>query len=221
MELDPLPPKCYTPPDFWLEQFYLSALGPMLLRVKIAQGDTNHITMPDFPKPIGDTPKKIKKNLKIVDSTRVEQRRMVLDAWLDEEENSRYRYDVETCVNGRKVYLLRPTWLNKGLDFQINLEGFKSKSQEAPKHADLLGDLEDKSHESPEKYKQLRKAIDEVYGCTEPDEALKKYPNLHFKSGLPVDAVLKLLKWLFIEQDLTYWNNSGRRMFMNAIKDLD
>lgn len=172
--------------------------------------------MPDFPEPIGDTPKKITKNLKASDSTRKGLRRRVLDAWLEEEENSRYRYNVETCLDGKKVYLLRPTWLNKGLDFQINLDGFKSKSQEAPKHGDLISDLEDKNHESPERYKKLRKAIDEVNGCVEPDRALKKYPNLAFKSGLPVDTVLKLLKWLF----LTYWNNSGRRMFMNAIKDI-
>lgn len=177
--------------------------------------------MPDFPKPIGDTPKKITKDLKISDTTRKGLRRKVLDAWLEEEENSRYRYNVEECSNGKKVYLLRPTWLNKGLDFQINLEGFKSKSQEAPKHGDLISDLEDKSQESPEKYKELRLAIDEVYGCVEPEVALKKHPGLKFKSGLPVDTMLKLLKWLFIEQDLTYWNNSGRRMFMSAIKDVD
>jgi hypothetical protein len=177
--------------------------------------------MPDIPKPIGDTPKKITKDLKITEDTRKGQRRKVLDAWQEEEENSRYRYNVETCSDGKKVYLLRPTWLNKGLDFQINLEGFKSKSNEAPKHDDLTGDLEKKKKESPEKYKKLRAAIDEVYGCEEPDEALKKQGNPSFKSGMPADAVLKLLKWLFIEQDLTYWNNSGRRMFMNAIKEND
>jgi hypothetical protein len=177
--------------------------------------------MPDIPKPIGDTAQKITKDLKITENTRKGQRRKVLDAWQEEEENSRYRYNVETCSDGKKVYLLRPTWLNKGLDFQINREGFKSKSNEAPKHDDLTSDLENKKKESPEKYKKLRKAIDEVYACEEPDEALKKQGNPEFKSGMPADAVLKLLKWLFIEQDLTYWNNSGRRMFMNAIKEID
>jgi hypothetical protein len=177
--------------------------------------------MLDIPKPLEKLPKKITKDLSITENTRKGQRRKVLDAWLEEEEHSRYRYNVETCKDGKKVYLLRPTWLNKGLDFQINLESFKSKSKEAPKHEDLTGDLEKKKQESPENYKKLRKAIDEVYGCEEPDEALKKYPNLTFKSGLPADAVLKLLKWLFIEQDLTYWNNSGRRMFMEGIKKMD
>lgn len=177
--------------------------------------------MSDFPKPLDVLPKKITKDLRITENTRKGQRRKVLDAWLAEEEHSRYRYHVETCKDGKKVYLLRPTWLNKGLDFQINLEKFKSKSQEAPKHNDLTDDLKVKKKESPEKYKKLRKAIDEVYGCAEPDEALKKQGNPEFNRGMPADAVLKLLKWLFIEQDLTYWNNSGRRMFMEAIKNLD
>jgi hypothetical protein len=177
--------------------------------------------MPDFPRPLDNAPRKITKELRANEDTRKALRRKILDAWLDEEENSRYRYNVEVCKDGKKVYLLRPTWLNKGLDFQINLEGFKSRSQEAPKHGDLIDDLKTKKKESPENYGMLRQALDEVYGCGEPEEALKKHPNLSFKTGLPVDAVLKLLKWLFIEQDLTYWNGSGRRMFMEAIKTLD
>jgi hypothetical protein len=175
----------------------------------------------DRPKSLADNPKQVKKELRIVHGTRLAQRTQVAETWLQEEENSRYRYDVETCKDGKRVYLLRPTWLNKGFDFQINLEGFKSKSKEAPKHEDLLDDLARKKRESSQDYKKLRKLIDAVYECEEPDEALKRYSSVKFRSGLPVDTVLKILKWLFIEQDLTYWNNSGRRMFMGAIKKLD
>ena len=178
--------------------------------------------MADRPKPLDtDNPKRIKKELQVVHKTQLAQRTLVAETWLQEEENSRYRYDVETCKDGRKVYLLRPTWLNKGFDFQINFEGFDSKSNEAPKHDNLLDDLIAKKKESPRNYKYLRELIDSVYECEEPDEALKKYPKLAFRSGLPADAVLKILKWLFIEQDLTYWNNSGRRMFLTAIRELD
>jgi hypothetical protein len=63
--------------------------------------------------------------------------------------------------------------------------------------------------------------IDGIYGCDEPNEILKKYPTFTFKVGLPVDALLKVLKWMFIEQDLTYWNWSGRRMLMGGIRGLD
>jgi hypothetical protein len=177
--------------------------------------------MLDVPKLLEKLPTKISKDLSITECTRKGQRRKILDAWFEEEEHSRYRYNVETCKDGRKVYLLRPTWKNRGLDFQINLEGFKSKCQEAPKHDDLTGDLKEKKAESPDHYQILRKAIDDVYGCEEPDDVLIKCPDLTFNSGLPMDSILKLLKWLFIEQDLTYWNHSGRRMFMEGIKEMD
>src|SRR5215472_18149227 len=85
--------------------------------------------MPDVPKPIGDTPKKIAKDLRISDPTRKGLRRKVLDA--------------------------------------------RASRQEAPKHGDLISDLEDKKHESEEEYKQLMEAIDAVCGCVEPDDALK------------------------------------------------
>jgi hypothetical protein len=162
------------------------------------------------------------RSLSVTKLTRLEQRTQLAETWLSEQENSKYRYDVEVCKTGKKVYLLRPTWLNKGFDFQINLEGFKSKSNEAPKHSDVIEDLVKKKEESARDFQKLRKLIGRVYACEEPDVVLASEPNLKFRSGLPVDAVLKILKWMFIEQDLTYWNNSGRRMLMGGIsKTLD
>lgn len=34
------------------------------------------------------------------------------------------------------------------------------------------------------------------------------------------ERALKVAKWLFIEQDITDWNTSGRDMLMNGIKDV-
>lgn len=178
--------------------------------------------MGDHPKPVDtNNPKQIEKTLKILGGTRLEQRRRLAETWLLEEENSRYRYYVETCEDGKRIYLLRPSWLNKGFDFQINLEGFRSKSNEAPKHDDIIGDLAKKKKESPRNFRKLRGLIDFVYECEEPDEVLETHEIHSYSSGLPVDSLLKILKWMFIEQDLTYWNNSGRRMLMGKIRELD
>jgi len=35
----------------------------------------------------------------------------------------------------------------------------------------------------------------------------------------PIAIILLAIKWLFIEQDITYWNWSGRNMLMNSLKD--
>ncbi len=176
--------------------------------------------MADYPKDLGVTAKQFRLKLSLVKATRIEQRRMLVETWLREEENSRYRYDVEKCQDGRLVYLLRPTWLNKGFDFQINLEGFQSKSNEAPKHEDIFNDLALKKRESQESYKRFLRLIDLVYGCEEPDHVVAQEPTLFFQAGLAVDTLLKIVKWMFIEQDLTYWNNSGRRILMEGIRGL-
>jgi hypothetical protein len=38
------------------------------------------------------------------------------------------------------------------------------------------------------------------------------------KVGLPPDQLLYIIKWLFIEQDVTYWLQTGRDMLMAAIE---
>lgn len=54
---------------------------------------------------------------------RKELRRAIAEKWSEEEAHTNYRYNVECCADGKRVYLLRPTWLNKGFDFQVNIEG--------------------------------------------------------------------------------------------------
>ncbi|WP_220092229.1 hypothetical protein [Helicobacter sp. 16-1353] len=70
-----------------------------------------------------------------------------------------------------------------------------------------------KKQESLEKYEKLYSLIYEVYECKE----IKDNIDLNFKNGYPVDLILKVLKWFFIEQDIRYWNYSGREMFMAGV----
>jgi hypothetical protein len=58
-----------------------------------------------------------------------------------------------------------------------------------------------------------------VWHCEEPNDVLNDFA-FSFKKGLPVDALLKILKWLFVEQDVTYWNWDGRTMLFRAISNL-
>jgi len=34
--------------------------------------------------------------------------------------------------------------------------------------------------------------------------------------GYPIDLILGVVKWLFIEQDVRYWNYSGRAMLFSG-----
>jgi hypothetical protein len=155
------------------------------------------------------------------------QRRALAERWLEEARYTSYRYNVERCFDGSRVYLLRPTPLNKGFDFQVNIERFRSKLRHArkntlemPSHGDVIHDLRLKVDEKPGLENELFDAICDIYDCQEVEEALRHHPKAaRFRAGLPVDKVLRIIKWLFIEQDLTYWGWTGRNKFMRAIEE--
>jgi len=167
----------------------------------------------------------IRRKFRLRERSRVVQRRRVALRWLREKPYSRYRYKVEKADDGTEIYLARPTQLNKGFDFEVRVKGFRSRLRtrkrktERPSHPDVFHDLRLKLREKPRLRKRLFKAICSIYDGSEPKAVLKRHRSLKgFSRGLPIDLVLKVIKWLFIEQDLTYWLGTGRDMLMNAIE---
>lgn len=130
---------------------------------------------------------------------------------------SRYRYNVEKLHNGFWIYLERPGFLNKQFDFVINVENVnfgKSKVRHSPTHNDIFNDLKKKKKKNPYTYKKLYLKIQQIYYCKKINIRNHK---LRFKAGYSADMLLGVIKWYFIEQDVAYWNYSGRAMFMNGI----
>jgi hypothetical protein len=137
--------------------------------------------------------------------------------WRDDIKHvTRYKYFVETLKDGRKVFLLRPTFLNKGIDFQVWVERMDGSQDKRPSHKDVFEDLKIKKKEKPRDCSLLKQAIGRVWNCEEPDEVLKNI-KLDYKNGFSTELLLKILKWLFIEQDITYWNYEGRLMLKKGI----
>jgi len=58
--------------------------------------------------------------------------------------------------------------------------------------------------------KRYIKAITRVHECEELVMILKDYPNLNFQAERSPELILKTLKWMFIGEDINYWNYSGR-----------
>ena len=153
-------------------------------------------------------------------------RRAIAEKLSDENAYTNYRYNVEHCQSGKRVYLLRPAWLNKGFDFQVNVEGLvkvvkpgKGTTREMPSHADLTHDLRSKLTERPNDGATLLEAVGAVYDCGDPADIVGRVPSLTaFKTGWPVDQLLYIIKWLMIEQDVTYWLYTGRDKLMSSIE---
>jgi len=156
---------------------------------------------------------------------RMELRKIVVTQFLEEEpglgrssDASHYRYNVETLSDSRRIYLTRPAYLKKGFDFRINVEEtIFQTGHEYPKHDDIFDDLRLKKQEDPVMGKRLHEAIERIYNCEDPEDVLPECTDIKFSVGHPVDLILKVIKWLLIEQDIRDWNYSGRQMFKDGV----
>lgn len=165
------------------------------------------------------------------EGTRNEVRMRVIDALSNElpgtgngDDASKYIYYVETLESGDRVYLQRPANLHNGFDFLVCVENTNyapqgQRRRNFPKHEDLGADLQMKKQENPEMYARLYELLKRVFDCHDVQEA--EYADIRFNVGLPVDHILKAIKWLFIEQDIRYWNYSGRNMTWGLVPPHD
>lgn len=134
---------------------------------------------------------------------------------------SKYRYNVESLSDGRVMNITRPAPSKWGFDFLIHVEGRKfSNNRDNPSHRDILRDLSRKKRKKPLKFRKLLRLITRVYEGEDPEDLARESQRLKSGSGVSVEELLKTIKWLFIEQDVHYWNYSGRKMLMSGIEDV-
>jgi hypothetical protein len=159
---------------------------------------------------------------------RAKFRKELINIFLDEKSGtgkgnntSRYKYIVRQLKDGREIYLNRPANFNNGFDFTINVSEtnfnkyLNKKASTRPTHDNILTDLRNKKEETPTIYKLLMEQIELVFSCAKPTEL-----DFNFQNGHPTELIIECIKWLFEEQDVTYWNYSGRLMFYKAIKNI-
>ena len=131
----------------------------------------------------------------------------------------KFRYPVEYLPKGEVLYITRPGH-KKNFDFKVEVvsnHGFGEGS-----HKEIARDLRRKRKEKPRKFIELMAIITQVYNCTENDvdALLKKNLRIEnsFRTGGPVETLLKVLKWLFIMEDIVYWDNEGRAFLFNFLR---
>lgn len=171
--------------------------------------------------------------LNIVANNKSDYRRQLITVFLDEECGSRdhttyYKYYVDVLNDGNRIYLQRPTQLNKGVDFEVRVENVNFRygrygniisTGNRPSHLDIITDLRNKRQENIAQYQLILRLVERVYNCEHiEDTELVQYV---FNTGFSVELIIKVLKWLFIEQDITYWNKSGREMLYRGILDIE
>lgn len=171
-------------------------------------------------------------NLSINASDRASYRWQLISEFLNEQPGTtnsvtEYYYYVDVLQNGNRIYLKRPTALNKGVDFEVRVENTQFRygvhgnvisTGNRPSHDDIYRDLEAKKTENPSEFARLKGLLDKTYDCTPISDS--DYSSFSFSSGHSVETIFKSLKWLFIEQDITYWNRSGRAMLYIGLSSI-
>jgi len=135
----------------------------------------------------------------------------------------KFRYPVEDLSTGQRLFIIRPAGLRK-FNFDFKVEVLPEFGLGKGKHEDIASDFKAKKRESPGAFSDLKRALSDLHDCREGDvdQLLRRYPALQgaFHDGAKVDVLLKVVKWMFIMEDIVYWNYKGRSMLYDGLMKL-
>lgn len=162
----------------------------------------------------------VQKVINIFINTEYQQRGKGVQFWYPVEQLS---VNIQLLPENNQLFIFRPGGLRKwNFDFKVNVTpdlGLRKGT-----HEEIALDLRNKKRENPRKFIKLLEAITEIYNCSENDvdQVLKKYPDMPalFQTGAKVEVFLKVLKWMFIMEDIVYWNYEGRAKLYNYLKEI-
>ena len=125
-------------------------------------------------------------------------------------------YPVENIPRRKRLFISRPGH-KKNFDFKVEVT--EEMGLEEGRHDQLVLDIREKKQKNPKKFEDFIQAVGEVYHCLESDidRLLPRYSNLQgaFDTGAEVEVILKILKWMFIMEDIVYWDVEGRAFLYN------
>ncbi|MDD5038078.1 MAG: hypothetical protein PHN78_02015 [Dehalococcoidales bacterium] len=130
---------------------------------------------------------------------------------------------LEILPKGARLFVFRPGGLQKwNFDFKVNVTPELGLGKGT--HDAIASDLKNKKQENPQEFEKLIEAMKEIYSGSENDvdQVLTKYPDLRvsFQTGAQIEVLLKVLKWMFIMEDIVYWNYDGRAKLYNFLKEV-
>lgn len=162
-------------------------------------------------------------------------REQIIDLFKSEEagkgkgsDSTRVIYCVEQIEN-EIIYLQRPAILNKGFDFTVNTKDYSffsptekqpNRTTKTPSHKSIEILLQAIKVQNTQDFRLVKDAIEQIYYCVDPSVIqLQKLSNNQI-NNIQIETILKVIKWLFIEQDITYWSFSGRAMLFEGLRNV-
>jgi len=150
--------------------------------------------------------------------------KQVVNTFIDMEHDKKgkgikFEYPVENLPGGGQLFISRPGH-KKNFDFEVKVP--QNIGLGRGTHIEIAIDLKEKKLNNPQGFKDLLETIIKIYDCSENDidKILSENPNLKysFKTGANVEVILKVIKWLFIMEDIIYWDNEGRAFLFNFFR---
>lgn len=144
----------------------------------------------------------------------------VIIAFIDFEKNKNrrgieFRYPVENLSICKQLYIHRP---GMKLNFDFKVEIPKNCGIKKGTHEEIASILRKIKGKNENEFNNMWKIISHLYHCenNNVDCLLEQYPVS--LDSPPPDVLLKVIKWLFIMEDIIYWNHEGRAFLYNFLK---
>ena len=142
----------------------------------------------------------------------------VVNAFIDFEKDKKergieFRYPVEDLSNGEKLYIHRPG-VKWNFDFKVEISINCGLGE--GRHDQIALFLRRIKKQHKEEFNKLWKMVFNLYYCkdNDVDSMLRKNPVIY--EEIPKDDILlKVIKWLFIMEDIIYWHYEGRAFLYN------
>lgn len=87
-------------------------------------------------------------------------------------------------------------------------------------HEQILADTKNKVQENKEEAKKFLSLMERVYNGEEPADFIDDIRALHFVSGESPEALIKVYKWIWGQEDVNYPTGKGRMMSWEPYQEI-
>ena len=124
-------------------------------------------------------------------------------------------YEVELISDGRKVVITKPGGKSifghpKKEDFLVFILNPADSALWQISHKQIFDDVKAKSEVCPNETKQLLDLFEKVLNGADPEDLMEEINELHFDIGESPEALLKVYKWIWGQEDVNYPGKKGR-----------
>lgn len=134
-------------------------------------------------------------------------------------------YEVESISDGRFVVITKPGGKSvygrpKKDDFLVFIYNPSDDSLWQITHKQIFEDIAAKSKEDVGNTKVLLSLFERVLNGEEPDDLIDEISSLKFNCGELPEALIKVYKWIWGQEDVNYPSGEGRNMSWKAFEEL-